>query len=178
MEPMFTIHAGEFLVGDYINRNLSRKHDVWIPSKDTGIDLLVTCKKRCRKSVGLQVKLSRAYGIREAISGHLLATSWYTLKPAKIRKSTADLWVFVILTIKQTPYFVLVPTRELRKRIPKNCGPVWHLYLWVLRDQSCYQVRDLSSKEQLLTVVSGVRDVRLDYSRYLNNWPLLEKLSH
>ena len=40
MKPLFTIHEGEFLVGDYINRKLGRKFDVWVPTKDTGVDLL------------------------------------------------------------------------------------------------------------------------------------------
>jgi len=54
LKPMFTVHEGEFLVGDYINRNLGKKHEVWVPTKDTGVDLLVTSKVRGRRPVGLQ----------------------------------------------------------------------------------------------------------------------------
>ncbi len=42
MKTLFTIHAGEFLVGDHISRRFGLKYDVWVPAKDTGIDLLVT----------------------------------------------------------------------------------------------------------------------------------------
>jgi hypothetical protein len=65
MKPLFTIHEGEFLVGDYINRKLGRKFDVWVPSKDSGVDLLVTRKRHEGKPVRLQVKFSRSFDIRE-----------------------------------------------------------------------------------------------------------------
>jgi hypothetical protein len=58
MRPIFTIHAGEFLVGEYIEKSYPELN-VWIPSKDTGIDLLVTNKKDASKSVAIQVKMSR-----------------------------------------------------------------------------------------------------------------------
>jgi hypothetical protein len=38
---MFTLHAGEFLVGQYIEGNFKDK-SVWMPTKDVGVDLLVT----------------------------------------------------------------------------------------------------------------------------------------
>lgn len=44
MKPMFTVHEGDFLVGDYINGDLGKKYEVWVPTKDTGADLLVTRK--------------------------------------------------------------------------------------------------------------------------------------
>ena len=39
MKPIFTIHEGEFLAGDHINRKLGHKYDVWVPTKDSGVDL-------------------------------------------------------------------------------------------------------------------------------------------
>lgn len=46
MQPLFTIHAGAYLVGSHIKQHLrgpnGEKVNVWVPSKDTGIDLLVT----------------------------------------------------------------------------------------------------------------------------------------
>ena len=41
MKSLFSIHAGEYLVGSHIEKSYP-KWNVWIPSKDTGIDLLVT----------------------------------------------------------------------------------------------------------------------------------------
>ncbi len=41
MKPIFTIHAGEFLVGSYIEQNF-KNWNLWVPSGDTGIDILVS----------------------------------------------------------------------------------------------------------------------------------------
>ncbi len=121
MKPILTIHEGEFLVGDYINRQLGHKYDVWVRTKDSGVDLLVTRKRGKGRAVKLQVKFSRSFDIPEELTRHVFATSWYTLDPKKIRQSEADLWVFVFMTLRHERYFVLIPTSELRKRIPRSC---------------------------------------------------------
>ena len=177
MKPLFTIHEGEFLVGDHINRKLGHKYDVWVPTKDSGVDLLVTRKRRRERAVGLQVKFSRGFSIREEMARHLIATSWFTLERAKLRKSHADLWVFVILTLKHQEHFVVIPTRELRKRIPRGSRDKWNLYLWVFDDRSCYQVRDLGREETLDVLHRGVRDRHRDFSEWLERWDLLNKLT-
>lgn len=59
MRPMFTVHAGEFLVGQYIEERFKNKN-VWVPTKDLGIDLLVTNRTR-QESMALQVKFSRDF---------------------------------------------------------------------------------------------------------------------
>ena len=177
MKPLFTIHEGEFLVGDHINRRLGHKFDVWVPTKDSGVDLLVTRKGRRGGSVGLQVKFSRGFSIHEEMARHLIATSWYTLDPKKIRMSQADLWVFVILTLRHEEHFVVIPTRELRKRIPRGSGTMWNLYLWVFDDGSCYQVRDLGKEEKLGVYHRGVRDRRCDFCQWLENWKQLDRLT-
>jgi hypothetical protein len=177
MKPIFTIHEGEFLVGDYINRKLGHQYNVWVPTKDSGVDLLVTRKHRKGEAVGLQAKFSRSFDIRPELARHVIATSWFVLEPQKIRKSQADLWVFAIMTLQHDQHFVVIPKRELQKRIPRNPGKRWTLYLWVYADGSCFQVRDLSTDERLETVHSGVRDRRRDFSQWLENWRLLEKFS-
>lgn len=177
MKPIFTIHEGEFLAGDHISRKLGHRYDVWVPTKDSGVDLLVTRKRRNGTAVGLQVKFSRSFDIHEELTRNVLATSWYTLDPRKIRQSRADLWVFVFMTLRHERHFVLIPTAELRKRIPRGCGRTWNLYLWAYADGSCYQVRDLSLEERLNAVHRGVQDKNRDFSQWLENWKLLEKLS-
>ncbi len=177
MKPIFTIHEGEFLAGDHISRMLGHKYDVWVPTKDSGVDLLVTRKRPRGTAVGLQVKFSRSFEIHEELTRHVLATSWYTLDPRKIRQSQADLWIFVFMTLRHERHFVLIPTAELRKRIPRGCGRKWNLYLWAYADGSCYQVRDLSLEERLSAVHRGVQDRNRDFSQWLENWKLLEKLS-
>jgi len=177
MKPIFTIHEGEFLVGDHINRKFGRKYNVWVPTKDSGVDLLVTRKTGGGKPVGLQVKFSRSFDTSDELTRHVLATSWYTLDPKKVRQSQADLWVFVFMTLRHERYFVLLPTSELRKRIPRSCGAKWNLYLWAYADGSCYQVRDLNLEGRLNAVHRGVQDRYRDFSNWFENWQLLEKLS-
>lgn len=175
MKPIFTIHEGEFLVGDHINRKFGRKFDVWVPTKDSGIDLLVTRKQQRGKPVGLQVKFSRSFSIPEELARHLIATSWFTLEPKKIRNSQADLWVFVIMTLKHDPHFVVIPKRELQKRLPQNTRGKWNLYLWVYDNQVCYQVRELSKEQKFDTMHRGVRHRQHDFTEWLENWGLLDQ---
>src|SRR5690554_6234764 len=85
MQPLFTIHAGEYLVGSHIEQHLrdpnGDKVNVWVPSKDTGIDLLVTDKTN-KKTTSLQVKFSKdlllTHG-RPEYRDKLLACGWWTL---------------------------------------------------------------------------------------------------
>jgi hypothetical protein len=110
MKPLFTIHEGEFLVGDHINREFRHKYDVWGPTRDSGVDLLVTRKQRQGRAVALQVKFSRGFDIPEDMARRLVATGWFKLDPPKLRKSRAELWVFTILTLRHEKHFVVVPT--------------------------------------------------------------------
>lgn len=176
MKPIFTVHEGEFLVGDHINRMLHKKYAVWVPTKDTGIDLLVTRRDKGGRAVSLQVKFSRCFSIPEELSRHLIATSWFTLDPKKIRKSTADLWVFVILTLRHDQHFVVIPKSDLEKRAPRNVNK-WNLYLWVYDNRKCYQVRDLRKEEKLDTMHRGVRNKQHDFSECLENWDLIERFA-
>ena len=177
MKPIFTIQEGEFLVGEHMNRSLGRKYDVWIPTKDSGVDLLVTRKRQSGRAVGLQVKFSRSFSIPEELARHLIATSWFTLEPKKIRRRQADLWVFVIMTLKHHQHFVVIPKRDLQKRLPRNTVKKWNLYLWVYDNRTCYQVRDLNKEQKLDTMHRGVRNRQHDFSEWLENWSLLHRFS-
>src|SRR2546426_1023360 len=65
MRPLFAVHAGDYLVGSHIEQNYPRWY-VWVPSKDTGIDLLVT-DSRNRRTVSLQVKFSKDFNPKQPI---------------------------------------------------------------------------------------------------------------
>ena len=175
MKPLFTIHEGEFLVGDLISRRFASTYEVWVPVKDTGVDLLVTAKSVRRKPVKIQVKFSRGYYPKQLSFDELLAWGWYTLNPTKIRKSAADLWIFAILTLRHEPYFIVVPTGDLKKRVPRGRHKVWHLYLAVLPKEKCYDMRGVPGTERLAVIHDGVQDPRMDYSQYLENWALLDR---
>ena len=62
MKTIFTIHAGEFLVGETLEKLSidNNKLKIWIPSKDTGIDLLVS-NFEMSQFTSIQVKYSRDF---------------------------------------------------------------------------------------------------------------------
>lgn len=175
MKPMFTIHEGEFLVGDHITRKLSKRYEVWVPAKDNGVDLLVTPSKGVASPVKLQVKFSRGFEPKRVPAEKLRGWGWYTINPAKVHCSKADLRVFVILTLQHRQSFIVVPTADLKERIPKKLSGVQHLYLAALRDRRCYDMRNLSKNEILDLIDRNAECPERDYSRYLENWALLER---
>jgi len=85
--------------------------------------------------------------------------------------------VFVVMTLQHELYFVLIPTSELRRRIPRGRRSKWNLYLWAYANGACYQVRDLNLEERLNAVHRGVLDPYHDFSKYFDAWQLLDKLS-
>ena len=96
MRPMFTIHAGEFLVGQYIEKKF-RDRNVWVPTKDIGVDLLVTNAANTGP-VTLQVKYSRDFlpvmKLDSAVFRQLKSCTWFRIDRDSLNKSTARYWVF------------------------------------------------------------------------------------
>lgn len=178
MKPLFTIHEGEFLVGDHITRKFSKKYEVWIPAKDSGVDLLVTLKGRDRRSCKLQVKFSRGFDARHKLEGPTigLARGWYTLKPDKVRNSSADLWIFAILTLRHEKHFVVVPLRELKKRIPKKCPTTWHLFLSVFKGGVCFNTRGMAT-DQVRDALEKEVDPTRDFTPVFENWKMLDEVA-
>ena len=87
MKPLFTVHVGEYLVGSYIEQHY-KLASVWIPSRDTGVDLMVSDRKG-RSTVSIQVKFGKdflpthmAYEFQEP----LRVCSWFTINRDKLRK--------------------------------------------------------------------------------------------
>lgn len=181
MRPLFTIHAGEFLVGEFIEKCFPALN-VWIPAKDTGIDLLVTNMK-ASTMVSLQVKLSRDYKLPEASSDfdrHLVAAGWMTLSHDKIANSSADYWVFVLVSHerKMQPQFIVIPPAELLKRLVATHGQSksYHFYPWVTKSAVALDGRGLhkTEKKQLAdgSLLLGDRDL----SVFLDNWDALKNI--
>lgn len=173
MKPIFTVHEGEFLVGDHITRVFGRTHDVWVPTRDSGVDLLVTPRRREGRPIALQVKFSRSYPAIPEIAHQVQAIGWFRLQPAKLRSSRADAWVFVIVTPGHERHFVVVPLAELLRRVPRGTGKHWDLYLTVYSDKRCHDVRGLRKRDRLTTAAGGGPEQRRDFSDWLGNWTLI-----
>ncbi len=182
MRPLFTVHAGEFLVGEFIEQTFP-KLNVWIPSKDTGIDLLVTNKKNS-STVSLQVKLSRDYKAVEAATDFdqsLVAAGWLTLTHDKIAKSTADFWVFVLVSHerKMKPQFIVIPPAELLKRLVAIHGQSknYHFYPWVTKSKVALDGRGLLKAEKKALAAGSLTLGHRDLSKFLGDWSALQRLA-
>jgi hypothetical protein len=111
------------------------KWDVWLPSTDTGIDLLVTNTQNAR-AVSLQVKYSKDFTPTHntnLLQSKLMAGGWWTLQENKIKESKADFWVFVLpsFTERHTSFVIIPPAELLRRRraIHDKVGKKLHSYL-------------------------------------------------
>jgi hypothetical protein len=181
MRTLFTIHAGEFLVGERIEKKF-RELNVWVPSKDTGLDLLITDSSN-RRAVSLQVKFSRDYlatHMEEAFQRKLRACGWWTLSRKKIAESKADYWVFVLLGFAhQSADFVIVKPKELLRRLDSihDRPEKIHSYLWVTKDKRCWETRDLRLKEKEEIADGRYVDKIRDFTEYLNQWKPIQAMS-
>ena len=181
MKSLFTIHAGEYVVGDYIERNF-RRVKIWLPSKDTGVDLLVTDSK-CQKMISLQVKFSRdflATMMRDSFQKPLRACGWWSLNRKKIVISQADYWVFVLLGFdRRSTDFVIVKPSDLLTRLDSihSKAKIFQSYLWVTQKNLCWETRGLKRQDQQAVCDGLYSNTDRDFTKYLNNWTPIQELN-
>lgn len=174
MRPLFTIHAGELLVGEYIERHF-RNTNVWVPSKDTGTDLLVT-DKRNSTSVSLQVKFSRDFLVTDLpaeFQKPLRACGWWTFNHEKLKASPADYWVLLLIGFAhRTNDYIIIPPKELLRRLEKlHAGEArLQTYLWVTKSGQCWETRGLRRADQSLVAEGSFTSPLRDFTPFLNNW--------
>jgi hypothetical protein len=186
MRPLFTVHAGEYVVGSYIERNYPHVN-LWIPAKDTGVDLLVSDKAN-KKAVTLQVKYSRDFIAtdpkRTGMPGVL---GWWTLDRGKIAKSRADYWVFLIVGSATGDHdFIVIKPHELLTRLDAIHGSVGkngriQMYLWATKkgkQRACWEARGLTIADQNLIKSWEFVDHARDFTPFLDDWRPLELLGN
>lgn len=179
MRSLFTIHAGEFVLGDFIGTKFPDVN-LWIPAHDTGIDFLVTDSKN-QKTISLQVKSSRDYSPKHlsiALQESLACGSW-TIHRHKFAASKANYWVFVLMGFeRRSPDFIVIKPSELLTRLDSIHGKdekIWS-YLWVTETKRCWETRGLNrAEERAIAQGEYSNDVR-DFSRYLNDWSPIDAL--
>jgi hypothetical protein len=180
MKSLFTVHAGEYLVGAHIEHTFPH-WNVWLPSKDTGVDFLVT-DRRNRKSVSLQVKFSKDFNPTSSsplLQSRLLAAGWWNLDARKIRKSDADFWVFVLPSfVEKETSFIILPPRELLRRSKAIHGAAKQRidsFLRVTKTKRCWEARGLTNADHELIALDRFTDKNRDFTPFLNNWKQIEK---
>jgi hypothetical protein len=148
MRPLFTVHAGEFLVGQHIEKEIRNKN-VWVPTKDVGIDLLVTNSKNTRAN-SLQVKFSRdflpimKYGA--LIQKQLRSSTWFIIDRKHLTRSPADYWVLVLLGFEENSrdYLITKPKELLRRlEILQGTAPRYQTYVCVTKKGRAWPHEDL-----------------------------------
>jgi len=176
MKTLFTVHAGEYLVGSHIGKTYP-KWRVWMPAKDTGIDLLVTDPKN-KAAVSLQVKSSKDYNPTShrgfLLQNKLRAMGWWTHQVQKIQKSQADFWVFVLPSfMEHETSFIIIPPAELLRRFRAVFGNTEKRidsYLWVTKTGHCWEARGLTNAEQEKLAWDSLSDRSREFTKYLNAW--------
>ncbi|MBT3276085.1 MAG: hypothetical protein HN368_23255 [Spirochaetales bacterium] len=180
MTPIFTIHAGEYLVGSFIEKTF-KNLNVWIPSKDTGIDLLVTNTSN-KRTASYQVKFSKDFtpDLSDAIQSGLSVCGWWTLSTKKIAESTADYWVFINRSLnRKKQHFVVIKPSTLLKRLTDLYGTAKTLqhYFWIDNQNNCWATRGLKKQELLLIAKGAYSNPARDFTKHLDNWSVLERMS-
>lgn len=179
MKPIFTIHAGEYLVGSHIERTYPN-WNVWIPSKDTGIDLLVTDTKN-RKALSLQVKFSKdfnpTYG-SPLSQNRLSAAGWWSFNSTKLQNSKADFWIFVLPSFEnKVNSFIIISPGDLLNRYKIIHGTKIvriQSYLRVTKSGQCWEARGLRKKDQERILNDSFADKNRNFTSFLNAWKQIE----
>jgi hypothetical protein len=181
MRPIFTIHAGEFMVGQHLEK---MGKNIWIPTKDSGVDLLVT-NSDSTKSIALQIKFSRdflpAMKLPLSMQGRLRSCTWFTLNRNKLVRSRAKLWVLVLRGFERNSvdYIVIAPA-ELRKKLEQIHGIIdtYQAYVWVAKHGrgKAWLTRGLRKAARSQIGDNTFIDDMRDLSRYLNNWDAIKRL--
>lgn len=181
MQQLFTVHAGEYLVGSHIEE-IFKNYNVWVPSKDTGIDLLVTNPKN-NKAVSLQVKYSKNYTIthmKPEYQNKFRAWGWWTLNRDKMKKSKADLWVFVMQSfVEKKIDCIVIPPLTLLNTLKAIHGnkKLFQTYMWVCCNDRCWETRGLKGAEKILLANNKYKSADRNLTSFLNNWkPMKQKL--
>lgn len=180
MKPLFTIHEGEFLVGAYLDSKYRKLCNVWLPSKDTGIDLLVT-DKNSKKNVTIQVKSSRDYyatTISKYVKFGYDLRGWYTLKREKIKNSKAKIWVFVVIGLKRNEIaYVVITPKVLLSKLMALHGKInkYQVYITTTSKGRCWLTRGVNRKTEQLISRGDYKNRVRDLTKYLKNWNLIIK---
>jgi hypothetical protein len=181
MRPIFTVHAGEFLVGEYIEQTFKDKN-VWVPTKDRGLDLLITNETNS-KSLSVQVKFSRDFLPTMKLEAHarkeLRSCTWFSLDRDKIARSVAEVWVFVLLGFEtKSRDFLAISPQEILRRLEKIDPQKarYQVYIWVTNQDRAWLTRGVTKDEQLRISEGTFHDELRDVSAALNNWERVEAL--
>jgi len=134
-------------------------------------------------AVSLQVKHGKDHlpGKSAKLRHSLRCLSWFALNKAKLEKSQAEFWVFVLHGFdSRDPDFVVIPTTELKRRMTKvhhSGSGALHIYLCSTKNTRCWETRELRTKVMLQIAEGTYENPVLEFTQYLNEkgWAALTK---
>jgi hypothetical protein len=164
------------VVGSEIERRFPEAR-IWLPSKDTGIDLL---NSRNSRAVALQVKYFRDFVPRMelAVTQGLRASGWWTYSKRRLRESKADLWIFVLPSfVYKESYYILIRPADLDRRLSRLYGRTDRVqsYLCVTEKNKCWDARNLSKRDRILIANHSYSNPDRDFTKYLNAWKEIKR---
>jgi hypothetical protein len=181
MRPLFTVHAGEFLVGQHIEGSFKDKN-VWVPTRDVGIDLLITNSENTRATT-LQVKFSRDFlpimKLEPSVLKELKSCTWFSVNQKKLDQSPAHYWVLVLLGFEKRSYdYVIIEPKELMRRLKAIHGelPRYQVYVWVTKQEGAWLTRELKKEDQDQIAQGTFAGSDRDLTRHLNDWNAIRDL--
>lgn len=180
MTPLFTIHAGEYVVAHYIEKKFPRVN-IWVPAKDTGVDLLITDTKN-KHSISVQVKTSRDFLVTQAGEDfqNLCSSGWWTFNRQKIQTSSAEYWILLIVRPRSKHDFIIIKPTDLLRQLDKIHANLDRIqsYLLVTAKGQCWETRGLKiSEKRSISEGQFPSDSPRNFSRYLENWTAIEALN-
>lgn len=182
MKPIFTVHAGEFVFGEHVEKNFQGLR-LWVPTKDTGIDFLVS-DSTGRKTVSVQVKMSRDYRPTLAATEFekkLRAAGWFVFTHSALESSPADIWSIILISHerKSKPTFLNLAPKELLSCLVETHGRQknYHLYPWLFIDGRCIEGRGMNKSDKKAFIASQYDIASRDLSAFLDNWEFLNVLN-
>jgi len=184
MKPLFTIHAGEYVFGEFIEKNYPAAR-LWIPAKDTGIDFLVT-KEPVKDTVSIQVKMSKDYRPAFAESlfeKNLIAGGWFVFSHSALENSPADIWSIILISHerKSKPVFINIPPKQLLARLIEIHGvrKNYHIYPWLFdngHNERCIEGRGMKKKDKEAFANNQFDLGSRDISQFYDNWDFMNIL--
>ena len=179
MKPLFTIHGGEYLFGNELEARFPELR-IWIPSKDDGIDFLLTNREH-QKPLTIQIKYSRDFNWSHGniiLKPHTKSAAWYSLNREKIENSKADYWVLVNYDgfKRSADYIFIKPTELLAKfdALNRKAKRI-ECYVMVTENMKCYETRNLRKPDYPLLLSGALDKTQRNLTHHLERWDIIEK---
>jgi len=145
-----------------------------VPSKDSASIFSLPYKSN-KKTASIQVKFSKDFLVthgRPQYQKVLRSCGWWSLNPKKMEETTADFWVFVLHTFNEkNQHYVIIPKTDLLTfyaGIHDLKANKVQSYIWVTKDNRCWETRNLSQRDQDLIAQGEYVNADRDLTAYLN----------